>query len=263
MNTSEERVAEAMVSRDFAAFRQLLPAKTRAAGIHIAISFVVFLVLLYFIFFEWYPQPYFAVDGGWQGIRILFGVDVVLGPALTFVIFNPAKRRREIVTDLSLVVLLQISALVWGVFTVHDQRPVAIVAFDGTLGPVVADAYEKQGIDIRNLAQFDARQPPLIFQRVPHGAEFTRSIGLRGSGVDRSAQMFLYERFDERLPELFANAAAWERRATSAKPELRERLERVRAAHGADVAFLPFGGRYGEAVVAFSRTGEVVDSFEN
>jgi hypothetical protein len=103
----------------------LLKSKFKAAGIHLGISSIIFLVLAYVIIFRWYPWPYFTADGGWQGIRIIALIDLVLGPLLTLIIFNPAKSLREIRFDLGAIGLLQISALVWGIYTVHSERTAA------------------------------------------------------------------------------------------------------------------------------------------
>ena len=56
----------------------------KAFSIHFAISFVIFLILLYFILVQWYPQPLFSTDGGWRVIRIIVGVDLVLGADADF-----------------------------------------------------------------------------------------------------------------------------------------------------------------------------------
>lgn len=44
----------------------------------------------------------------WWGalFGILAAVDLVCGPLLTFVLFNPCKSRRELVLDLGLVIVL-------------------------------------------------------------------------------------------------------------------------------------------------------------
>ena len=41
---------------------------------------VIFIIIGYLILFHWYPDFFFASDGGWQGIRIIAFVDLVLGP---------------------------------------------------------------------------------------------------------------------------------------------------------------------------------------
>ena len=38
----------------------LIKSKFKAAGIHLGISSIIFLILAYFIIFKWYPFPYFT-----------------------------------------------------------------------------------------------------------------------------------------------------------------------------------------------------------
>ena len=254
-------MADAVVSGRASAVLRMLPGKGRAAGIHVSISLVIFLALLYVIAVKWFPQPYFRADGGWQGIRLMFFVDVVLGPLLTFVVFNPSKPRREIVADLSLVALVQLTALVWGGYTVYGERPVAIVEWDGTLQSVIAEPFEARDIDLATLSAYDHRKPPVIFQRVPEGEELRKSFTLSNvEGWPRSAQTFLYERFQDRLPQVFEHAAAFEIRITEKFPALEAEFARLREARGADIVFLPFDGRYSKVIVAISRQGELLTS---
>ena len=64
--------------------KPLLATKLKATAIHLAMSLVIFSYLVYQIVYVWYPQPYFSVDGGWQGLRLIAAVDLVLGPLITF-----------------------------------------------------------------------------------------------------------------------------------------------------------------------------------
>ena len=59
----------------------------------------------------------------------MVGVDVVCGPLLTLVLFNPAKSRRELRLDLSLVAVIQLAALAYGLYSISLARPV-IQAFE-------------------------------------------------------------------------------------------------------------------------------------
>jgi hypothetical protein len=56
---------------------------------------------------------------------MLLGVDIVLGPFITLIVFNPAKK--ELKRDLAIVVAVQLAALVYGLHTVAIARPVYIV----------------------------------------------------------------------------------------------------------------------------------------
>ena len=54
-------------------------------------------------------------------------VDVILGPLMTLIIFNRAKPRRELVRDLTVVVLIQLAGLGYGLWSVYAARPVHLV----------------------------------------------------------------------------------------------------------------------------------------
>ena len=54
-------------------------------------------------------------------------MDVILGPLITLAVFNRSKPRSELVRDLSFVGLIQLAALVYGLWTVCVARPVHLV----------------------------------------------------------------------------------------------------------------------------------------
>jgi hypothetical protein len=58
---------------------------------------------------------------------LIVGVDLVCGPLLTLVLYNPSKSKRELVTDMGLVVLLQLAALCYGAWTMYQVRPLYLV----------------------------------------------------------------------------------------------------------------------------------------
>ena len=96
---------------------------------HLLISMAIFFVLLYLIIFYWYPSYYFHIDGGYRGITTIFFVDVVLGPGLTLLVFKPGKPSLKF--DMSVIVILQIVALSWGIKSIYLERPMLTVFYDG------------------------------------------------------------------------------------------------------------------------------------
>ena len=112
-----------------------LKTKLKATAIHMSMSIAVFAFLAYQIYFNWYPQPYFEIDGGWQGIRLIAAVDLVLGPLITFLIFDLSKRMRAIIFDLVVILVIQFGALAYGVYVTYTQRPVAVVLIDEFVVP--------------------------------------------------------------------------------------------------------------------------------
>jgi hypothetical protein len=53
----------------------------------------------------------------------LAGVDIVIGPLLTFVIARSSKPRRELTRDIAMIVVVQLSALIYGAVSLWHGRP--------------------------------------------------------------------------------------------------------------------------------------------
>ena len=104
-----------------------LRAATVAASIHLICSLVVAALAGVLVFGLWYPYPYRELSGGRELFLLIVVVDVVCGPLLTMVIFNPAKPRAELWRDLGLVALIQLGALGYGLLTVWQARPLFLV----------------------------------------------------------------------------------------------------------------------------------------
>jgi hypothetical protein len=119
-------------------------------------------------------MPYFTASGGWQGLKIAALVDLVLGPLLTLFIVNPNKKIKELVTDLSIIVFIQLSAFIFGMHTIYSQRPVANVFWEleKSFFVVSAQDIENQGIAVKELDFFDdERTPRLIIANLPNTKE--------------------------------------------------------------------------------------------
>lgn len=106
---------------------QRMRAAARAVLIHFVISVVVASMAASLVFLAWYPHPYGLLSGGRDLFLVLVSVDVVCGPLLTLVLFNPRKVRIELLADLGLVALTQMFALLYGLHTAYVARPLFLV----------------------------------------------------------------------------------------------------------------------------------------
>jgi hypothetical protein len=88
---------------------------------HLIGSTAVALCSAALVFLVWYPGPLAQASGVIQIFLILLAVDVVVGPCITLIVFNPAKK--ELKRDLLIVLLLQIAALLYGLNAVFVARP--------------------------------------------------------------------------------------------------------------------------------------------
>ena len=104
-----------------------LKERSIAAALHLVASLVLASLAAVLVFFVWYPYPYREVAGGRELFLLIVAVDLVVGPLLTFVVFNRSKPRQELWRDLSIIGVLQLAALCYGLWTVFTVRPVYLV----------------------------------------------------------------------------------------------------------------------------------------
>ena len=107
----------------------------QAFAIHLLISSAVLGSFLAFVFLVWYPHPYFVVEGLVQIVWVLVGVDIVLGPALTLVVFKTGKPGLK--RDLSIIAAIQIFGFIYGAHTFYIERPSFAVFFDADFFEVI------------------------------------------------------------------------------------------------------------------------------
>jgi hypothetical protein len=124
----------------------------RAALIHLMISAVIGGILLALLLFVWYPTPLLSATGGGDLFLLLLAVDVTLGPLLTLVVFNPAKKSLKF--DLAVIAALQLAALVYGVSMLLAGRPVYLASIGNQFD--VVHANDVEDIDM-NAAGMTAR----------------------------------------------------------------------------------------------------------
>ena len=93
---------------------------------------------------------------------MMAGVDIVLGPLLTLCLFKSAKK--GLLLDMSLIAVFQISALLYGAYTIYSQRPSYIVfAYDKFDVVAKSEVYENQiPAEIKKIGFFD--KPEFVYQ---------------------------------------------------------------------------------------------------
>jgi len=244
--------------------KPLLVTKLKATGVHLVMSLAIFAYLAYQIVYIWYPEPYFSVDGGLQGIRLVAAVDLVLGPLITFLIFDLSKRRLEIIFDLTIIITIQFTALAYGVHTTYSQRPVAIVLIDEFVLSTIEENYAGKLKSVSDLKQFSDEHPPIIYSDLPtslEGLEETSRIKVE-EGIVEHAQLQLYRGRAEL-------GRALQRRQIQFIGQLdqyqdRDRFDswlKLNQKAVEDVLIARFGGRYGSVWLVFDLEGKYLSYF--
>ena len=244
--------------------KPLLITKLKATGVHLGLSLLVFVYLAYQIYFNWYPQPYFSVDGGWQGIRLIGAVDLVLGPLITFLIFNLNKSRRAIIFDLAVIMVIQFSALAYGISLTYTQRPVAIVLIDEFMVPAIMRHYGGSLESESDLKKYSDEKPPIIFSRIEMDSEALAEMNRIKieEKVFEHAQLNLYQPKGELKNALRAQQIVFSDRLEFFKDTDKfEDWLRQSQKSREEVLIARFSGRYGRIWLVFDLEGKYLSYF--
>lgn len=145
---------------------------------HLGISTIILLIMLGVIFWLWFPNG-LIYAGGLSGLKILFGVDMVLGPLLTFIVFKPGKK--GLILDLWLIGFLQITCLCLGLWQIYQQRPVLQVISDKGIHLISASDASKYNI---NIDIIKGRTPKAVMINLPKEKSKWSAIVLASEFVD-------------------------------------------------------------------------------
>lgn len=232
----------------------------RAASIHLLASAVVAAVAATLVFWVWYPPPFAAIAGGTSLFALLVSVDVILGPALTAIVFNPSKPRAELARDLGVIIAIQLAAFIYGLHAMAMARPV-LIAFEVDRLRLVAAA----DVDPATLREAPAALqhlswtgPRMVFAIKPsEPEEQLRSIELAMSGIDLSMQPKQWRDYGTHAE------AVWRRARPSSLllakyPELARSVQEMAHAAGQpteSLRFLPVVSRHASGVSLIVESG--------
>lgn len=190
-------------------FKDRFHAGFKAAAIHLGVSAMVAALAAALVFGVWYPYPYRELAGGVYLFLVVVGVDLVCGPLLTGVIFNPRKPRRELITDIGLVVLIQLAALAYGLYSVAMARPIYVV-YEVDRFQVVSMADVQPGAlhpEIGGLHHVPWTGPKIIGVRDPNdGKDNLGSLELSLQGIEPSARPDWWQSYEQTKPKVLSRA---------------------------------------------------------
>lgn len=101
--------------------------RLKVSCIHFLISVSFISTLAFFVFWFWYPHPFNVLPGGREIFLLMMACDVVLGPLIMFIVFSKKKSKSELKLDIIFIIIFQLLALSYGMWSVFVSRPVYIV----------------------------------------------------------------------------------------------------------------------------------------
>jgi hypothetical protein len=151
--------------------------KLLAFGVHFIATAVLAACAAALIFLVWYPHPFELMVRGLELFTLVVGCDLALGPLLSFVVFNRSKTKFALLVDYTIIGIVQIAGMVYGVYTVAESRP-AYIAF-------LVDRYEV--VAARDLKEVDLAAGPARYRPTLLGGP--RYVGVRVAEKEREQSL--------------------------------------------------------------------------
>jgi membrane-associated phospholipid phosphatase len=238
--------------------------RIKAATVHLSLSALVALAASFVVFLVWYPGEYRVLAGGTELLLLIMMVDIVLGPLLTFAIYNKAKGHTHLRRDLLTIVALQLLALLYGLYVVFLARPVVLI-FEFDRFRIVSDS---------EVVKSELPSALPAYQQLPIGGPITVSLRRSEPGAERSNALAtaVFEGVDTSQRPIFWVPYGTEERAkaTSAArpvellskqyPSALKSIEHLLMTGNYDkdtVRFLPVRAK-NDGVVLLDQSGEVI-----
>lgn len=245
-----------------------LLAAVQAGCVHLLCSLGIVILAGILVFGIWYPYPYREMAGGRELFLLVILVDIICGPLLTIILYNPQKPQKELWRDLGLVATVQLIALSYGMHTAWLARPVFLVQ--------EVDRFKV--IAMPELIEAAVAEIPLALQ--PHWTKGPIPVAIREpkNSAERTTVLFdsiqggrdYAERAEFYLPYEGEAALKSLRRAKPLTTFIKKQPTQEKAAHDlaaqknleiSELTYLPIRARY-DWIAVLNNRGEILGFLE-
>lgn len=231
----------------------------KAASIHFLISLAVLGSLVALVLWRWYPPALFGMAKAGPLLGMIGAIDLVLGPLLTLVIYRAGKRGLKF--DLTVIALVQMAALAYGLWTLWQSRPVYVVAVEDRFRLVFANEVDAASAAraIPRFQRMPALGPEWVAAPLPDEPRERLAAMLDAmNGLDIHMRPDRFQPYPHaKLPQLLAHAVGERDVLTRSPPDARRAWADAFADHPGTV-MVPLGSSRGSAAVLVApATGEV------
>lgn len=161
---------------------------------HLSISFIVALLAIIIVFYIWYPAPLAKANGVSHVFIMMLAIDVVVGPLFTLLIYKEKKRTLKF--DLGVIILIQISAFLYGFHTIAQGRPAWLVFYYDRFDQVRAIDLDTNNLKMakegfNSIPLFGVKYAAVTFSTDPKVRQEDTKIELKGLTLAQRPDRYL------------------------------------------------------------------------
>ncbi len=178
--------------------------KFKASFLHFLLSAIAISLIFLTVVLLWFPSPFLALTNFKDIATIVIAVDLVLGPLLTFVVFNPKKKSLK--KDLAVIVSIQIVALLYGIYTLFLIHPVYITFHGNAFNMVIAKQATPEKAKYEQLKVSKLSKPTFVYMKSNKKTRDQIFAETVNGGRDIEAHAELYEPYENHLDTILENS---------------------------------------------------------
>jgi hypothetical protein len=239
--------------------------KLKAAGVHFGFCLLFAALVLLLVYVYWYPGVLSSIKNVGHLLLIILAVDVVLGPVLTFIVYKVGKKSLKF--DLTVIAVVQLAFLGYGVAAVYEGRPAFIVfALDRFEAVATNDWPEDERLKASQHAIPNMFAPSVVAVRMPTDPDERNKLVLAAAsgGPDIPQMPKYYVPYESDLAQVIKRVQSIDQ-LKKLNPTLGSEIDRAIVGLGkaqSDVGFLPLKGAHKDATVILDKkTGAILGNF--
>ena len=148
--------------------------RSRAALTHFWPSALLLIVIGGFIVFAWYPHPFLQFNDTAKFPLMIIVVAGLIGPALTGLVYK--KGKRSLIFDLTVIVIIQLTAVAWGTVALYQNRPYFMVFTVERFDVLTIRDIDPDTIQDQRFLDKPFSGPIMLYANMPTGDAFQRFL---------------------------------------------------------------------------------------
>ena len=184
----------------------MFKSKFKASLIHLGLSILLVGLIIGSLLFFFFPQLFINISDFKEIAAIIISVDLILGPLLTFVVFQPKKKSLKF--DLSIIAAIQLSALVYGAYALYQVHPVYITFNIDRFTIVSAKDAEPEKAQYDEFKVSKLTTANLLLQKcqmmLKNKMKLTLTAAMGGGDLDQRVEY--YEPYENNIDQILAKS---------------------------------------------------------
>lgn len=167
----------------------------KAFTVHLLSSIFVLGLIFLLIQQIWYPGKLFTLAAGFDLLKLIVGVDLVIGPLVMLIIFDAKKKYIKL--DVFIVLLFQVAFIAYGCWIMFTARPAYFAFVENQFYLVRANEIDDNDLKLvkdQSFKQLPLSGPMAVGTKEPNDEKIKSDIALSalgGMGIQDLPQYFV------------------------------------------------------------------------